>query len=109
MKQRSGLPRLLLLFALLAMVSHPLGSARSADPIGEWKKTIAAAKIEGRVVAGASPTAVLRKAYKDTFEKKFGIEMELISAPGPRTPARRRPSSTPASVTSIFYMAVREL
>ena len=26
----------------------------------------------------------MRKQYKETFEQKFGIEMELVSAPGPQ-------------------------
>jgi iron(III) transport system substrate-binding protein len=59
-------------------------SALSADANDEWKKVLEAAKKEGKVVAGGPPTAVLRKQYKDTFENRFGLELELISAPGPQ-------------------------
>jgi ABC-type Fe3+ transport system substrate-binding protein len=31
---------------------------------------------------------VLRQKFKDSFEKKFGIELELISAPGPQNASR---------------------
>jgi ABC-type glycerol-3-phosphate transport system substrate-binding protein len=72
---------LLLLFLLV-------GSAGSADPQAEWQKTLQAAKKEGRVVAGGPPTAVLRQKYKETFEKRFGIELELVSAPGPQNAGR---------------------
>ena len=63
---------------LFAAVAH---SAESQD---EWTKTVEAAKKEAKIVAGGPPTAVLRKQYKETFEQKFGIEMELVSAPGPQ-------------------------
>jgi iron(III) transport system substrate-binding protein len=60
------------------------GRALSADAQEEWKKVIETAKKDGKVVAGGPPTAVLRKQYKDTFENRFGLELELISAPGPQ-------------------------
>jgi iron(III) transport system substrate-binding protein len=73
----------------LALAVFPLvASVRSADPQTEWQKTIEAAKKEGRVVAGGPPTAILRQKYKDTFEKRFGIELELVSAPGPQNASR---------------------
>ena len=63
-------------------------SALAADLQDEWKKTIEAAKKEGKLVAGGPPTDVLRKKYKETFEKRFGIELELLSAPGPQNASR---------------------
>ena len=75
------------LFALgsLILVSVLLvDSAYSAEAQEDWKKIIEVAKKEGKVVAGGPPTAVLRKQFKDTFENKFGLELELISAPGPQ-------------------------
>ena len=54
----------------------------AADAPDEWKKVIEAAKKEGKIVAGGPPTAVLRKQFKETFENRFGIELELLSAPG---------------------------
>jgi ABC-type Fe3+ transport system substrate-binding protein len=67
--------------ALTSLLTARVGAAEVQD---EWKKTIEAAKKEAKVVAGGPPTAVLRKQYKETFENRFGIELELISAPGPQ-------------------------
>jgi ABC-type Fe3+ transport system substrate-binding protein len=78
--------QMLLLGALLLALSH--GAALSADAPEDWKKIIEAAKKEGKVVAGGPPTAVLRKQFKETFESRFGIELELLSAPGPQNAQR---------------------
>jgi iron(III) transport system substrate-binding protein len=77
----SGLVALCL---VAAAASFFAARAIAADAQDEWKKTVEAAKKEGKVVAGGPPTAVLRKQYKETFENRFGIELELISAPGPQ-------------------------
>ena len=71
--------------ALSALVLAALvfvNAAHAADSTDEWKRTIEAAKKEGKVVAGGPPTAVLRKQFKETFETRFGIELELLSAQG---------------------------
>ena len=78
--------QMLLLGALLLALFH--GTALSADAPEDWKKIIEAAKKEGKVVAGGPPTAVLRKQFKETFEGRFGIELELLSAPGPQNAQR---------------------
>jgi ABC-type Fe3+ transport system substrate-binding protein len=78
--------QMLLLGALLLALFH--GTAFSADAPEDWKKIIEAAKKEGKVVAGGPPTAVLRKQFKETFESRFGIELELLSAPGPQNAQR---------------------
>ena len=62
------------------------GAALCAED--EWKTITDGAKKEGKIVAGGPPTAVLRQKYKETFEKKFGIELELVSAPGPQNAGR---------------------
>jgi hypothetical protein len=85
--------QMLLLGALLLALFH--GTALSADAPEDWKKIIEAAKKEGKVVAGGRPTAVLRKQFKETFESRFGIELELLSAPGPQNAQRRSPNSKP--------------
>src|ERR1044072_3637082 len=73
--EHSSFVVVVLLFAIIAY---------SAEPQDEWKKTVEAEKKEAKIVAGGPPTAVLRKQFKETFEQKFGIEMELVSAPGPQ-------------------------
>ncbi|HSC40662.1 MAG TPA: extracellular solute-binding protein [Candidatus Binatia bacterium] len=63
-------------------------TAHAADATDEWKKIVEAAKKEGKIVAGGPPTAVLRKQFKETFESRFGVELELLSAPGPQNAQR---------------------
>jgi iron(III) transport system substrate-binding protein len=84
MNRRLWFKRPLALCSLLIAVFMFGHEGSSADAQDDWKKTIEAAKKEGKVVAGGPPTAVLRKKYKETFENRFGIEMELVSAPGPQ-------------------------
>jgi ABC-type Fe3+ transport system substrate-binding protein len=76
--------RLCVSYGLVAMVFLGLTNVLAADAQDEWKKTIQAAKKEAKIVVGGPPTAVLRKQYKETFEQKLGVELELISAPGPQ-------------------------
>ena len=81
--------KLLLAISFLTVAIFSLSNAAlSADVQDEWKKIIEAAKKEGKVVAGGPPTAVLRKQFKETFENRFGLELELISAPGPQNAGR---------------------
>lgn len=64
------------------------GAVHAAEAPADWQKVIEAAKREGKVVVGGPPTAVLRQKFKQTFEKRFGIELELVSAPGPQNASR---------------------
>ena len=84
-----------LLFKLICMFGTlwvlnlcPSANARAADIQDDWRRIVEAAKKEGKIVAGGPPTAVLRKQYKETFESRFGIELELLSAPGPQNAQR---------------------
>lgn len=80
--------RLKLNFLILLLCFIGSGNARAADAQDDWRRIVEAAKKEGKVVAGGPPTAVLRKLYKETFESRFGIELELLSAPGPQNAQR---------------------
>ena len=51
---------------------------------GEWEKTLAAAKQEGKAVVGIPPSTELRKALETAFKPKFGFELELFPATGPQ-------------------------
>jgi len=84
----SWLKRFLAVCLLVVGVFLRVDSARSAEPQDEWKKIIEAAKKEGKIVAGGPPTAILRQKYKETFEKRFAVELELVSAPGPQNAGR---------------------
>jgi len=84
----SWLKRLLAVCLLLVGVFLRVDSTVSADSQDEWAKIIEAAKKDGKIVAGGPPTAILRQKYKDTFEKRFAVELELVSAPGPQNAGR---------------------
>jgi ABC-type Fe3+ transport system substrate-binding protein len=73
-----------LVFALFQFASIAL----SAEAQDEWKQIVAAAKKEGKIVVGGPPTGVLRQKFQEIFEKKFGIDLELVSAPGPQNASR---------------------
>ncbi len=84
MNKGPWLKRLWVFSTLVVMVFLAFDNVFSAEAQDEWKRTIEAAKKEAKVVVGGPPTAVLRKQYKETFEQKMGVELELISAPGPQ-------------------------
>ncbi|HEY6365785.1 MAG TPA: extracellular solute-binding protein [Candidatus Binatia bacterium] len=88
MNERSWLARTLVWCLLMAGVFFSIGSVIAGEAQEEWKKIVEAAKKERKIVAGGPPTAVLRQKYKETFEKKFGLELELLSAPGPHNAGR---------------------
>ena len=84
---QSGLNRFRAAFFLAALFAAA-SAVHSAEAPEDWKKVIEAAKKEGKVVVGGPPTSVLRQKFKETFEKRFGIELELLSAPGPQNASR---------------------
>jgi iron(III) transport system substrate-binding protein len=88
MNERSWLARTLVWCLLMAGGFVSIGSVLAGEAQEEWKKIVEAAKKEGKIVAGGPPTAVLRQKYKETFEKQFGVELELLSAPGPQNAGR---------------------
>jgi iron(III) transport system substrate-binding protein len=57
-------------------------ASEAADQTGEWARILEAAKREGRVVVSIPPSAELRKTLKEVFEKRFGIELELVTGRG---------------------------
>ena len=72
--------------SLLTIASlHPLLNAAdspSQDWQAEWQRVIVAAKKEGKVVVSVPPGAELRRALKEVFERRFGIELELVAGRG---------------------------
>jgi iron(III) transport system substrate-binding protein len=54
----------------------------------EWDKSLEAAKKEGKVVVAIPPSTELRKEMEVVLKQKFGLEAELVSAPGPRNASR---------------------
>jgi len=68
----------------LLLVSTSVNAAESpiSDWQAEWQRVMAAAKKEGKVVVSVPPGAELRKALKEGFERRFGIELELVTGRG---------------------------
>jgi iron(III) transport system substrate-binding protein len=74
-------------FALLIFVSSLTLGAESKRP-GEWDKTVEAAKKEGKIVIAIPPATELRKHMETVLRHKFGLETELVPAPGPKNASR---------------------
>jgi ABC-type Fe3+ transport system substrate-binding protein len=87
---RNSLHALILFF--LAAVTVPLNthvaSAAESRRSAEWEKALEAAKKEGKIVIAIPPANELRKEMEPLLKQKFGLEAELVSAPGPRNASR---------------------
>jgi iron(III) transport system substrate-binding protein len=70
------------LVASRLLCSSAIAADSSPDWQAEWQRVMAAAKKEGKVVVSVPPGAELRKALKEGFEKRFGIELELVTGRG---------------------------
>jgi len=54
----------------------------------EWEKTLLAAKKEEKIVVGIPSSAELRKEIEAAFNRRFGLNMELMPARGPQNANR---------------------
>src|ERR1041384_1337023 len=64
----------------------PAADARPRSP--EWERILDGAKKEGKIVIAIPPANELRKELEPLLKQKFGIDAELVSAPGPRNASR---------------------
>ena len=80
----------LIVFFVFAMVLSNIRSASAAEVRrpAEWDTTLEAAKKEGKIVIAIPPANELRKDMETVLKQKFGLEAELVSAPGPRNASR---------------------
>src|SRR5262245_40824496 len=80
----------LVVFSVFAMVqfSVQVAMAGEARRPAEWDKILEAAKKEGKIVIAIPPANELRKEMEPLLKQKFGLEAELVSAPGPRNASR---------------------
>jgi iron(III) transport system substrate-binding protein len=84
LKAMFNLRRILLALSLFFISLGYLAAAeQKAASQSDYEKTVAAAKKEGTVVVAIPPVAELRKQLETAFKEKFGIEIELMPAPGP--------------------------
>jgi len=84
-------PRLAWVFVnLLAAIFllRPLSAEEKGAPQAEWERIVEAAKREGRLVVAIPPSTELRKQMEPEFRRRFGLEVELLPAPGPRNASR---------------------
>src|SRR6516225_9039949 len=62
--------------------------AAEAKRTPEWDRALEDAKKEGKIVLAIPPATELRTALEPLLKQKFGLEAELISAPGPKNASR---------------------
>lgn len=75
-------------FFLVTLVSHAALFGAEARRPPEWDKTVEDAKKEGKIVLAIPPATELRTALEPLLKQKFGLEAELVSAPGPKNASR---------------------
>jgi iron(III) transport system substrate-binding protein len=75
----------ILLFYVLV---QSLPAAEQKTGQAEFEKIVAAAKKEGTVVVAIPPSSELRKQLETAFKEKFGLDLELVPAPGPANASR---------------------
>ena len=54
----------------------------------EWDKLVEATKKDSKIVIAIPPSNELRKELEVVLKQKFGIEAELVAAPGPKNASR---------------------
>jgi iron(III) transport system substrate-binding protein len=72
-----------ILFLFLSIAGAPKAPAQA-----DFDKTLAPARKEGKVVVAIPPSSELRTRLEATFKAKFGVDIELVPAPGPRNASR---------------------
>jgi len=72
----------------IVFICSTIAPAAEAKRPAEWDKTPEAAKREGKIVIAIPPANELRKELEIALKQKFGLEAELVSAPGPRNASR---------------------
>jgi iron(III) transport system substrate-binding protein len=82
--------RLTEIFVAVAMVGLASATALAGEAKrpAEWDKALEAARVEGKIVLAIPPAMELRTALEPLLNQKFGLEAELVSAPGPKNASR---------------------
>jgi iron(III) transport system substrate-binding protein len=81
-KQLTGL-----IFAIALLCGHTAIAAEAKRP-AEWDKAVESARAEGKIVLAIPPATELRTALEPLLKQRFGLEAELVSAPGPKNASR---------------------
>src|SRR5882724_10206235 len=75
-------------FLIITLTCHSMLLAAEAKRPPEWDKTVEEAKKEGKIVLAIPPATELRTGLEPLLKQKFGLEAELVSAPGPKNASR---------------------
>ena len=76
-------PTIIVFLTAMALMIFNIGGCPVTDAQTlQWQEVVSAAKEEGKVVVSIPPGAELRKSLKDVFEKRYGIELELVTGRG---------------------------
>jgi len=73
---------------IITLTCHAMLLAAEAKRPPEWDKTVEEAKKEGKIVLAIPPATELRTGLEPLLKQKFGLEAELVSAPGPKNASR---------------------
>src|ERR1700752_1954461 len=79
--------RTILIVTWLVLTSAVAIAAEAKRP-AEWDKVVEEARKEGKIVLAIPPATELRTALEPLLKQKFGLEAELVSAPGPKNASR---------------------
>ncbi|TAJ79809.1 extracellular solute-binding protein, partial [bacterium] len=71
------------ILVLFVLVQPVHAAEQKAAWQADFEKTVSAARKEGKVVVAIPPSSELRKQLETAFKTKFGIDVELVPAPGP--------------------------
>jgi hypothetical protein len=75
-------------FILLLFLQPVQAAQEKAAWPADFEKTLAVARKDGKVVLAIPPSPELRQQLEAAFKTKFGVELELVPAPGPRNASR---------------------
>ncbi len=79
---------ILILAGVLGLMSCREAAAAEVKRPPEWDKTVEEAKKERKIVLAIPPATELRTALERLLKQRFGLDAELISAPGPKNASR---------------------
>jgi iron(III) transport system substrate-binding protein len=77
-----------LFISAVVPVNIRIASAADVRRPAEWDRTVEAAKKESKIVIAIPPANELRKDMETVLKQKFGLDAELVAAPGPRNASR---------------------
>jgi iron(III) transport system substrate-binding protein len=82
--------RLCTVAAALALLlsGSSLGWGAETKRLAEWDKAVEGAKREAKIVIAIPPASELRKQMETVLRQKFGLDAELVPAPGPKNAGR---------------------